>query len=173
MNIEKVGRRFYFRGAPFSAKNLLRDGGAKWDPDERSWWTGKAESAKDLAEKISAMKAEGDDRLDRNARILKGRVAYQGKTYLLLADGVGKNGPYAKLAYMDGSVVFWAKDALQVRVVTRYQEPMSLADIQAFAARKAQERSTGECSCRCHHEHNAGAPGTTLYDGCDRCGCEG
>lgn len=27
-------------------------------------------------------------------------------------------------------------------------------------------------SCRCHRERNAGQPGSILYDGCDRCGCE-
>jgi hypothetical protein len=27
-------------------------------------------------------------------------------------------------------------------------------------------------ACRCHREHNAGQPGSILFDGCDRCGCE-
>jgi len=31
----------------------------------------------------------------------------------------------------------------------------------------------GRCrTCRCHREAAAGAAGTILYDGCDRCGCE-
>lgn len=28
-------------------------------------------------------------------------------------------------------------------------------------------------SCRCHREPNAGRPGSILFDGCTRCGCEG
>lgn len=173
MNIEKIGRRFYFRGAPFAAKDILRRGGAKWDPAERAWWTGKQEIADELAGKI-ANNPDQEERLDRNARVLQGRAAYQGNTFFLLAEGVSRQTgkPYAKLAYKDGSRVFWAKDATQVRVITRYQEPKSLEALQSFMARKAKERETGECSCRCHRESNAGAPGSTLYDGCERCGCE-
>lgn len=33
-------------------------------------------------------------------------------------------------------------------------------------------RTTTRCTCRCHTEAHAGAAGTTLYDGCDRCGCQ-
>jgi len=35
---------------------------------------------------------------------------------------------------------------------------------------KAAEADDHDCSC--HKQKNAGAPGTILFDGCNKCGCE-
>jgi hypothetical protein len=45
ITIEQVGRRLYFRNAPYAAKDALRDAGAKWDRDERAWWMGSQRRA--------------------------------------------------------------------------------------------------------------------------------
>lgn len=38
---------------------------------------------------------------------------------------------------------------------------------------RTPQRTASRCTtCRCHCEPNAGAPGSILFDGCDRCGCE-
>lgn len=52
-----------------------------------------------------------------------------------------------------------------------YREPTSIAALRRFAE-QAKSFGTAECRCRCHDEPGAGRPGSTLFDGCDRCGCE-
>ena len=42
----------------------------------------------------------------------------------------------------------------------------------APAPRAASSRWASCKTCRCHSEDGAGQPGSILFDGCDRCGCE-
>lgn len=86
---------------------------------------------------------------------------YKGRTYRLEFLGATKFGPRAKLQFLDGSKTFWV-DAGLVR------EGGSAGRSTGSSARVAG----GACRCRCHREPNAGQPGSILYDGCDRCGCE-
>jgi hypothetical protein len=46
--------------------------------------------------------------------------------------------------------------------------------VSRYDAQDNQRAASGSrCgTCRCHAEAGAGQPGTILYDGCDRCGCE-
>lgn len=62
-------------------------------------------------------------------------------------------------------------DAVVAKVVWTNGEVAIVAteSIDRPAPRPAASRCS---SCRCHRERNAGHPGSILYDGCDRCGCE-
>jgi hypothetical protein len=53
ITIEKIGRRYYFRGDTYAHKGLIRAQGAKWDPDRRGWWTGKGETAEAVLAAVS------------------------------------------------------------------------------------------------------------------------
>jgi len=55
LQIEKLGRRYYLRGTPFSAKDQIKSAGCSWDSGQKSWWTGKA----DVAERLLAELATG------------------------------------------------------------------------------------------------------------------
>lgn len=174
MTVEKVGRRFYAKGAPFEMKNKLKDLGCTWDGDVRAWWTGKAsvaEAIKALGEKIQA--GLTNDPVSLDANVINGRAEYKGRVYYILFHGPKRDGSgmCAKLAARDGSMVFWASSMAEFKVLKLYRSATSINALRAFAER-AKTHGTAACACACHREANAGAPGTTLYDGCDRCGCE-
>jgi len=175
--LRQDNRRIYFDNAPFSVKDRLKEAGCKWDPAQKGWWMGTARraDAEALVERLNGQSAStgSNDTISRSERVIRGRARYDGKTYYILAHGTsartGK--PYARLAYRDGSKVFWAKDVSKVEVLKLYDEPKSIDSLRAYAER-AKSYGTYDCRCRCHNETNAGQPGSTLYDGCDRCGCE-
>lgn len=53
------------------------------------------------------------------------------------------------------------------------QKAGKLSSFSADGHRIEDAAAPAKCrNCRCHAETNAGQPGTTLYDGCDRCGCQ-
>jgi hypothetical protein len=54
VTVEKIGRRHYLTGDTYAHKDAIRDAGCKWDPDQRSWWTGKAAVAAELVEAIAS-----------------------------------------------------------------------------------------------------------------------
>jgi len=62
--------------------------------------------------------------------------------------------------------VVWSGEGVSICATASLDRPA--------APRYAAGGSARDCDgrCRCHREPGAGRPGTTLYDGCDRCGCE-
>jgi len=54
ITIEHHGRRHYIVGAPFSARERLKNAGCKWDPERRAWWSGSAEKAAAVVESLAA-----------------------------------------------------------------------------------------------------------------------
>jgi len=72
-----------------------------------------------------------------------GRAEYKSHEYLMVWEGETKRGPAAKLAFRDGSKVFWAS-AGDYRIVRRYREPMTLRALDRFAAEKKAEREANE-----------------------------
>lgn len=178
IQIESVGRRHYVRGNTFPIKDRLRAAGFKWDRDERAWWTGK----RDLAEQVigatpaaapAAQAAPAETTVGLDERVIRGRARYEGRTYYVLYHGPTRRGLGARLCSRDGSLVFWAKRPEAVQVVSRYEQPRSIAQLRAYAERRrAEQAGEVECPvcarlCRCdegfclHH-----------HDGCDRCGAE-
>lgn len=193
IRVEQDGRRFYIVGDTYPIKDKLRAAGARWDSERRSWWTGKQEVADRLVAEGTANGAtsngamNGDrprETVGEDDRVIGGRGMYKDKTYYLVGREergatryddcvslVQSRTGKLKLVSRDGSLVFWADQNL-VTVQSTYRSLKSIGSLREYAARKRQEQETGECSCSCHRGRNAGQPGSTLYDGCDRCGCD-
>ncbi|MCB9441194.1 MAG: hypothetical protein H6523_13210 [Mycolicibacterium sp.] len=178
ITLEKQGRRYYLRGTPYAARDSLRWDGCKWDAEARAWWTGK----KDVAESLLAELREeyetvdGQEKVGRSHRVLRGRAKYKDKSYYLLADGRKADGSrYAKLCSLDGALVFWAKDFERFEVVKRYRSEQSIAGLAEFAARRKREAAGGPCECWCHGSRHCDCDRGFCafhHDGCDSCGCE-
>lgn len=177
--IERQGRRYYFRGAPFSARGTFKCGGCHWDANERAWWTGKKDVADELLAELMKQESEPPkpETVDKEREVLRGRAQYKGKTYYLLVSGTKDDGrQYAKLCSRDGSMVFWVKDFGQFEIVSTYRSLKSIADLEAYAARRKREAAGGRCECWCHRSDRCTCYGSFCsfhHDGCDSCGCEG
>jgi hypothetical protein len=117
ITIDKQGRRHYLIGDTYSVRNQLRDAGCHWDGDRKAWWTGDAATAQNLVGHTNRSNGNGE-RLNDNDKI-EGRAKYKGRSYILVWSGQTKRGTAAKLAFMDGSKVFWA-DLAEVEVTKRY-----------------------------------------------------
>lgn len=127
ITIQSEGRRHYLIGNTYPIKDRLRAAGAKWDADRRAWWTGKRELAEQLAGAAPAGEAGSSPSSERPTESLSsdseiaGKAQYKGKEYLLVWSGVTRRGPAAKLAFRDGSKVFWAPLG-EVKITKVYQE---------------------------------------------------
>lgn len=172
ITIDQQGRRYYLRGNTYPIKRQLREAGCTWDPEARAWWTGK----RDVAERFAKVDpADVRETIGDDAPVLGARVQYKRKLYFALCNRNGElirsRTDKHKLCSRDGQLVFWAPID-QIRFVKYYRRPQSFATLRAYAEERREEQRTGECRCSCHDEPNAGRPGSTLYDGCDRCGHE-
>lgn len=172
--LTKIGRRWYIEGTPYEMRGILKSGGLKWDPARRAWWTGKKAVAEETFEKVQqAQQKRWDEQRDEtiplDAEVIKGRVKYKGRTYYLLAER--RDGTSVKLSFRDGSRVFWTRKDTPFMILKRYRSPLSINQIRAYAEH-AKSYGTEDCRCYCHREPGAGRPGSILFDGCDRCGCE-
>lgn len=136
ITIQSEGRRHYLLGDTYAVKDKLRSAGCKWDGERRAWWTGKLDVAQGFAgaatEAAPDSRPENGDRLADDSRIA-GKATYKGKPYILVWEGTTRRGRACKLAFADGSKVFWA-DASEVQVTKRYE---------AREARGMYGRSTG------------------------------
>lgn len=132
VTIEKIGRRHYIVGNTYPIKDQLRSAGCNWDPDRKQWWTGKSE----VAERFAGKEVTGDD-----LRVI-GRANYKGKEYYVVWTGPTKYGTGWKLAFKDGSKVFWAKGVFGETPMwtKRYEEPQTIGDLRAFAKRQQSRR---------------------------------
>jgi hypothetical protein len=154
ITVERIGRRSYLRGAPFEIRERLKAAGAKWDPDARAWWLGKDEAARALAAEAADAKAKEAVQGKKDALTddspVQGRATYKGRSYLLVWSGTTARGQAAKLASMDGSLVFWA-ELSEVEVTKHYQareyrgrvQPMTLGRLTALRERYAKGRAEG------------------------------
>jgi hypothetical protein len=181
LTIEKDARRYYIIGNTFALKDSIKSAGCKWDGDRRAWWTSKQDIAESIVGKacsVAPAKKAGDDSISTSAEVVIGRAKYQGKTYYLLFDGHAKSDGrrIVKLAFRDGSKVFWAKEISAVQVLATYQKPKSIDDLQAYAekARKTEAGESGHFKrCRCcggsiidapHHRAMNGYCGSCAFD---------
>jgi hypothetical protein len=127
ITIDKQGRRFYLRGDTYAVRSGLKGAGAKWDPDTRCWYTGRqatadaivAEFGGSTAVAAAAVTPATADRLTDSSPIV-GRAKYKGREYLLVWEGNTRRGPSAKLAFLDGSSIFWT--APGTYEVTKYYQ---------------------------------------------------
>ena len=91
---------------------------------------------------------------------------YIGTAPIGTAPVVSASGCVAWPACRSGCETVGAHTAMQAEFAARL-------NAEARASRATAAALTGRCrTCRCHAEAGAGRPGTILFDGCDRCGCE-
>ena len=125
ISIEKVGRRSYLVGNTFAIKDRIKNAGGHWDGDKRAWWVSSAEKALELAGHPSASGGGGESApaggvgLGDGDRVA-GKATYKGKSYLLVWEGTTSRGQAAKLAFSDGSKVFWANGG-EYQVTKHYE----------------------------------------------------
>lgn len=112
MTVKQEGRRFYLENASYDHREWIKANGCHWDAATKRWWTGRAAVAEELVagQQIATKvpRDDRDDKLQENSKLL-GRAMYRGREYFLLWHGTTKAGTGAKLAYMDGSKIFWAR----------------------------------------------------------------
>lgn len=102
---------------------------------------------RDVAESFAAAAPAGqssaaprEDSIRTDAQVIRGRATYEGKTYYLLYDGTTSRGRGVKLAFRDGSRVFWARNPDAVKTIASYQEARSIDGLRIYAERqKARE----------------------------------
>lgn len=151
IQLQSEGRRHYLVGNTYPIKDQLRAAGAKWDAGRKAWWIGKLDVAQKLAGSGSEASSDSrsSDYLTRESRIA-GKATYRGKPYILVWEGTTSRGRACKLAFSDGSKVFWA-DASEVQVTKRYEdreyggrvEHMTFGGLQRARAKYARAREQG------------------------------
>lgn len=145
VTINEVGARLYLVGNTYPIKDAIKAAGGHWDSDRKQWWIGKAKRA-EIEETISKMagttstagngerpKETADDKTP-----VRGKVAYKGRTYYLIAES--RDGNSYKVCTLDGQIVFWARRDSGAQVVKRYfprefygrQEYQTLGGIRRF-----------------------------------------
>jgi hypothetical protein len=145
ITLEKQGRRVYLIGNTYPIKDQIKNAGGKWDADRKAWWVGVAKQSqfeKFTQSESTATNGNGMPALTPSSEII-GRAQYKEREYLLVWEGETKRGPAAKLAFRDGSKVFWASRG-EYRVIKHYREPMTLRQLDRFAAEKKAEREANE-----------------------------
>lgn len=157
ITIEKIGRRHYIRNSPFALKDQLRAAGCKWDPEQRAWWTSKA----DVAQKFAKAAAEQPKAAGLNQEVA-GKATYKGRSYYLAARTIrgsthwddrceavtSRDGSKMLLAFVDGSKTFWTSRN-EVQVTQTYRTARTIASLREFAQKARSSDSTGRRAGTC------------------------
>lgn len=148
IRLEITGRRIYFLGNTYPAKDRIRSIGAKWDSEKRAWWIGSTKRSQ-AEELIGSLSADSrDDAPGLDARII-GRAEYKGRSYYVASrygepvrSGNGRTLLYAT----DGSFQFWAAELQHLRL---YRAETSIRANREFAEQaKSGLSSCAECGFR-------------------------
>jgi hypothetical protein len=160
VTVEKIGRRHYLRNTPFSAKDRIKGAGCRWDPDQKAWWTGKAEIAESLLKSISGSSNGSSSKPNAPGveATVAGRASYKGKTYYVagrverewntsvydeeVSPVMTRDRSKYLLYFRDGSSQFWA-DATAVQIVKWYERPKTIRGLQEFAEKAKAEKAAG------------------------------
>lgn len=157
IQIQSEGRRHYLIGDTYPIKSQLRDAGAHWDGERRAWWTAKLDVAKRFANEEKAEVTPSSDRCERRDEKVEdstpvlGKARYKGREYLLLWQGQTRRGEAAKLAFTDGSRIFWA-DAAEVQTTKTYdarehrgqRQPMTFGRLQRLRVEYAEQKQAAK-----------------------------
>lgn len=166
IEIQAQGRRYYLVGDTYPIRQELSAAGCHFDREtppasapKGAWWTSKIDVAKRFATSeetkgepapSSARDEQRDEKVADDTPVL-GRARHKGREYLLLWEGATKRGQAAKLAFTDGSKVFWA-DAAAVTVTKRYQArehrgqriPMTFGRLQRLREEYAEQQQAAK-----------------------------
>jgi hypothetical protein len=179
ITVDKQGRRHYLRGNTYPIRDRLREAGAKWDPEERCWWTGKAETAAELIQQAADTEAprQQERKAPGMAATVAGRATYKGKSYYLAARVYRqtaydvdislvetRDGAKILLYARDGSFQFWA-DRASVEIGKTYSTERTIRGLHKYAEQAKQARAAGIERCECGGFHD------DTSDGCYLCGC--
>ena len=142
MTIKKEGRRYYLIGNTYAIRDRLKAAGCHWDPGRRAWWTGDRAVAECFTdESESGAKANRESETVAPQTPIIGRAKYRDREYYVLWEGwTRRGGRAAKLAFRDGSRVFWA-DGGEYSLIKRYDMPITFARLQELAAEYRAERA--------------------------------
>lgn len=136
--IEQHGERFYVIGKTFELKDRIKELGCKFDAVRRQWYASQKEIADNVA--LLAVKGESDipsspySPISLSEKIIIGRATYRSREYHVLVNTIKNDKRLIKLAYSDGSKVFWASDAAYVEDLAMYKEPKSINCLNAFSS---------------------------------------
>lgn len=162
IQIQTQGRRHYLVGDTYQIREQLQAAGCHFDREtpptaapRGAWWTSKLEVAQRFAGAAAPQASAAVDAPQSGGRneslggdsTVIGRASYKGREYLLVWEGTTSRGPAAKLAFTDGSKVFWA-DAAAVHVTKRYhareyrgqRQPMTFGRLQRLREEYAEQR---------------------------------
>jgi hypothetical protein len=181
VTLDNRGSRIYLRGDTYPVKDRIKSMGGHWDPDERAWWVGKAKLSDAQAfcgsgQGSTTTTVQSDTVTDET--VIRGKATYKGRAgYLVLWTGTTSRGEAVKLAFRDGSKVFWA-DRAEVQIDKTYQdhdwrgrrEPgMTFGRLNRLAAQYKQARANGIEPCdKCGGIHQD-TDRTCYMCGCTRC----
>lgn len=177
ITVEKQGRRWYLRNAPFSAKDTIKDSGGKWDPEARSWYV----TSQEKADKLASVDVEQKPTEDLSKAILAGTAEYKGKSYYVAGRiergrthwddtvrPIRAQSQKLKLISKDGKITFWA----EARITKSYSKAQTIDGIRNFV--KSENRTDTptkvcwECGCTFTKSfaHSNGGDWNDSYCGC-------
>ncbi len=178
IRIEREGRRVYFGGDTFAAKDRIKDLGGKWDAESRRWWVGstKLAQAEALVASLAGDGAPAPEDLS-SARVYA-RVEYKGRSYYVIAES--ETSGRCRLTTLEMVAPFWVQMS-ECKLVKTYTprevrtgfrgatrtEYQTLGGIAAFVARERKAEKAGEPACPC-----CGRRGPLIHDledGIDKC----
>ena len=163
ITLQEEGRRIYFVGNTYPIKDQIKGAGGKWDPERKAWYIGvqRREVAESIVTQVAAApttpaaeNGSGDqrpvERLAEDAREIAGRATYKGHSYYVLGRVVrgrtrwddtivvtqSQRGAY-RLAYRDGSRIFWA-DGAGFTIDKTYPRLASIASLVKYAQEAKQ-----------------------------------
>ena len=159
--LRKEGRRIYITGDTYALRAKIKAAGGHWDGDKKAWWVSKPEVAQEIAAAASSTPAASppatvgarkSETLSDDSTVA-GRARYKGREYLLVWEGTTSRGAAAKLAFLDGTNVFWA-DGSAIQVTKRYQSqerrgrdiPMTFGRLRVLREEfSAQQAAAKDC----------------------------
>lgn len=174
ITLQREGKRVYFNGDTYAAKDQIKAMGGHWDTNRRAWWVGSAKLAD--AEKLANAEIAPQAKDLSKSRVYA-KVKYKGRQYYVIAEA--HNVGLARLTVLDGSLDFWA-DMSACEVVKAYHPReyrghttyTTLGGIKAFIeSQKGAEQRGEQACCECgkfgklHHDLEDG--GMKCYNCCD------
>ena len=119
IDVTKKGERFLIRGYTYPIKEELKKLGCKWDKVEKAWSTDDVEVAKQLRDNPPK------ETIDVKAEVVIAKAKYKDREYPV----IHRKGEGAKLAFSDGTAVFWAKEGAEI--IETYDPAISLEDFKS------------------------------------------
>ncbi len=116
IDVTKKGERFLIRGYTYPIKEDLKKLGCKWDKAEKAWITEDVKVARQLRDDPPK------ETVAVEAAVVVAKASYKDREYPV----IHRKGEGMKLAFTDGSAVFWVKEGAEI--VEIYDPAICLKD---------------------------------------------